>query len=146
MGQAMTIQSAGSLEKKSRLPVIIACSLAVLILAGVVLGFVWTVNLKFKPAYSLYMDFRATEISMVQLLDKYDKFRNEAPADPRTWKELQHIRNGHLNLAIKELQHKYVLKIRAYNRATSKIGDFYFVVGCKINRVEIPKEIILSVG
>lgn len=143
MEQVMTMNSVENQGQKRLFPIILTCSIIAFLLIGGTFGFVWTVNLNFKPAHSMYMDFRATEVSMIQLLDEYDAFRKNVPEDPKTWEESQHVRNGQLNLAIKELQHKYMLKIRAYNFATKEISDLFFAVGCKINRVEIPKKIIL---
>lgn len=146
MEQTTKMQSMGSLNQKRNFLVIVVCGFLVLLLIGGAVGFGWTANRKFKLAYSIYMDFRATEISMIELLDEYDAFRNEVPEDPTAWKEEQYVRNGQFNLAIKELQRKYMFKIRAYNRTTNYICDLFFAVACKIYRVEIPKKIILPMG
>ena len=143
MEQSIATQSVGSLNQKRRFPITLVCGIIALLLVGGTFGFVWTVNLNFKPAHSMYMDFRATEVSLIQLLDEYDAFRESVPEDPKTWGESQHARNGQFNLAINKLQHKYMLKIRAYNFVTREISDFFFAVGLKINSVEIPKKIIL---
>ncbi|HAT74141.1 MAG: hypothetical protein US30_C0006G0038 [Candidatus Moranbacteria bacterium GW2011_GWF2_36_839] len=145
MEQIMATQPAKNNCNKSHSSIIILCGLIALLFLGSVLG-CWIINLKFRPVQSMFMDLRATEISVVQILDEYDAFRKEAPKDLQNWKESQHIRNGQLNLAIKELQHKYMRKIRAYNLATEKISDFIFAVGCKLNSVEIPKQVDLSIN